>query len=79
MPIWGKGLQSTKKEVRPKNISDYFIGYVERSKEYKFYCPSHNTKFVKSRNGKFLENNLISESDSSSILSDGLIELCDTL
>ena len=44
-------------------ISGYFIGYSERFKGYKFYCPSHNTRIVKSRNVKFLENDLISEND----------------
>ncbi|KAL6337594.1 hypothetical protein AAG906_037187 [Vitis piasezkii] len=33
------------------------------SKGYRFYCPSHSTRIVKSRNAKFLENDLISGSD----------------
>ena len=44
-------------------ISAYFIGYSEMSKGYRFYCPSHNTKIVESRNAKFIENDLISGSD----------------
>ena len=40
-----------------------FIGYVEISKGYKFYCPSHRTRIVESRNAKFLENDLICGSD----------------
>ncbi|XP_020266065.1 uncharacterized protein LOC109841513 [Asparagus officinalis] len=40
-----------------------FIGYAERSKGYRFYCPSHSTRIVESRNAKFLENDLISGSD----------------
>ena len=51
------------KKLDPRTISGYFIGYVERSKGYRFYCPSHNTKIVESRNEKFLENDLISGSD----------------
>ena len=39
--------------------------YVERSKGYKFYCPSYNTRIMESRNAKFLENDLISGSDQS--------------
>src|SRR3954468_24789089 len=46
-------------------ISRYFIGYAERSKGYRFYCPSHSTRFVESRNAKFPENDLISGSDQS--------------
>ena len=48
--------QENKLDVR--TISRYFIGYVERSKGYRFYCPSHSTRIVESRNAKFLENDL---------------------
>ena len=51
------------KKLDPRTISGYFIGYAERSKGYRFYCPPHNTKIVESRNAKFLENDLISGSD----------------
>ena len=44
-------------------ISAYFIGYIERSKGYRLYCPSHSTRIVESRNAKFLENDLIIRSD----------------
>ena len=51
------------KKLDPRTISGYFIGYVERSKGYRFYCPSHSTRIVESRNAKFLKNDLISGSD----------------
>ena len=51
------------KKLDLRTISGYFIGYAERSKGYRFYCPSHNTKIVESRNEKFLENDLINRSD----------------
>ena len=51
------------KNIDPRAISGYFIGYAERSKGYRFFCPSHNTKIVESRNAKFLKNDLISGSD----------------
>ena len=41
----------------------YFIGYVESSKGYKLYCPSHNIRIVESKNAKFLKNDLISRSN----------------
>ena len=44
-------------------ISGYFIGYVERSKGYRFYCPSHSTRIMESRNVKFLKNDFISWND----------------
>ncbi|RVW58749.1 hypothetical protein CK203_116857 [Vitis vinifera] len=34
-----------------------------KSKGYRFYCPSHSTRIVESRNAKFLKNDLISGSD----------------
>ena len=40
-----------------------FIGYTEKSKGYRFYYSSHNTRIVESRNAKFLEDDLISGSD----------------
>ena len=53
--------QENKLDLR--TITRYFIRYAERSKGYRYYCPSHNTKIVESRNEKFLENDLISGSD----------------
>jgi len=51
------------KKLDPRTISRYFIGYAEKSKGYRFYCPSHNARIMESRNAKFLENDLISGSD----------------
>ena len=51
------------KKLDPRTISAYFIGYAERSKGYRFYCPSHSTRIVELRNAKFLDNDLISGSD----------------
>ena len=51
------------KKLNPKTISGYFIGYAERSKGYRFYCPSHSTRIMESKNTKFLENDLINGSD----------------
>ena len=68
--IWGcpsevRVYNPQEKKLDPRTISGYFIGYAERSKGYKFYCPSHSTRIVESRNAKFLENALISGSDQS--------------
>ena len=46
-----------------RTISGFFIGYVETSKGYRFYCPSHLTRIVESMNAKFLENDMISGRD----------------
>ena len=51
------------KKLNPRTISEYFIGYAERSKGYRFYCPYHIIRTVESRNVKFLEDDLINRSD----------------
>jgi hypothetical protein len=63
MRVWGcpskviiYNPQDKKLDVRA--ISGYFIGYDERSKGYRFYCPSHSSRIVESRNAKFLEDEL---------------------
>ena len=49
----------------PRTISGYFIGYPEKSKGYRFYCPNHSMRIVESGNAKFLENGKISGSEKS--------------
>ena len=36
-----------------KTVSCYFIGYPEKSKGYRFYCPDRQTKFVETRHAVF--------------------------
>jgi len=42
-----------------KTVSCHFIGYPERSKGYRFYCPDRHTKIVETRHAVFLEDNMI--------------------
>ncbi|RVW23075.1 hypothetical protein VitviT2T_005480 [Vitis vinifera] len=68
MRVWGCSSEvriynPQEKKLDPRTISGYFIGYAEKSKGYKFYCPSHNTRIVESRNAKFLKYDLVSGSD----------------
>jgi len=68
MRVWGCSSEvgiynPQEKKIDLRSISWYFIGYVERSKGYRFYCPHHITRIVESRNAKFIENDLISGSD----------------
>ncbi|RVW65457.1 Copia protein [Vitis vinifera] len=68
MRIWGCSSEviiynPQEKKLDPMTISGYFIGYAEKSKGYKFYCPSHNIRIVESRNAKFLEYDLVNGSD----------------
>ena len=68
MHVWGcpaeiRVYNPHKRKLDPRTISGYFIGYAEKSKGYRFYCPSYSTRIVESRNAKFLENDVISGSD----------------
>ena len=42
-----------------KTVSCHFIGYLEKSKCYRFYCPGRQTKFVETRHAVFLEDDMI--------------------
>ena len=50
------------KKLDPRTVSGIFIGYVERSKGYRFYCPSHAFKIVEAKNARFIENDEINAS-----------------
>ena len=51
-----------------RTISGYFIGYPEKSKGYRFYCPNHSTRIVESGNARFIENGKFSGSEKSRIM-----------
>ncbi|TXG69418.1 hypothetical protein EZV62_004353 [Acer yangbiense] len=44
------------KKLDLRTTSDFFIGYPEKSKGYRFYCPSHSPRIVETRNARFIEN-----------------------
>ena len=46
-----------------RTISGYFIGYPEKSKGFRFFCPNHSTRIVETGNARFIENGEISGSD----------------
>nr|XP_025693179.1 uncharacterized protein LOC112795464 [Arachis hypogaea] len=46
------------RKLDPRTRSAYFIGYAEKSKGYKFYCPSYSSKIVESTNARFLEHDM---------------------
>ena len=41
------------KKLDARTVSGYFIGYLEISKGYRFYCPNHNIRIVESDNARF--------------------------
>lgn len=46
-------------KLDPKTVNCHFIGYPERSKGYRFYCPDRHTKIVETRHAVFLEDDMI--------------------
>ena len=42
-----------------KIVSCHFIGYPDKSKGYRFYCPNRHTKFVETRHAVFLEDDMV--------------------
>ena len=59
--IWGCQVEVRvynphERKLDPKTVSGFFIGYAEKSKGYRFYCPSHTHKVVEARNARFLED-----------------------
>ena len=50
-PVMGK--------LDPKTVSCHFIGYPDKSKAYRFYCPNQTTKFVETRHAVFLESDMM--------------------
>ena len=68
MRVWGcpsevRIYNPHENKLDPRTLSCFFIGYVETSKGYRFYYPSHSTKILESRNAKFLENDMINGRD----------------
>ncbi|RVX22568.1 hypothetical protein CK203_012513 [Vitis vinifera] len=51
------------KKLDSRTISGYFIGYPDKSKRYRFYCPNHSVRIIETGNAIFLENGEISESN----------------
>jgi len=49
-------------KLDPKIVSCHFIGYLEKSKGYHFYCPGRHIKIVETRHTSFLEDQMISGS-----------------
>ena len=46
-------------KLNSKTVSYHFIGYPEKSKGYRFYCPNRQMKFIETRHAVFLEDDMI--------------------
>ena len=67
MHIWGcpaevKIYNPHERSLDSRTVSGYFIGYPERSRGYRFYCPSHSMRIVESDRAFFLEDDCVSGS-----------------
>ena len=51
-----------------RTISGYFIGYLEKSKWYRFYCLNHTSIIIEIDNAKFIENGEVSKSANKQIV-----------
>ena len=51
------------KKLDSRAISGYFIGYPDKLKGYRFYCPNHSVRIVETGNARFLENGEINGSN----------------
>ncbi|GJX36331.1 retrovirus-related pol polyprotein from transposon TNT 1-94 [Tanacetum coccineum] len=56
------------KKLDSQTVSGYFIGCPEKSKGYRFYCPTHSSRIVETCNAKFLENGEVSGSVENQVL-----------
>ena len=71
--IWGCQVEVRvynphERKLDPRTVSGFFIGYAEKSKGYRFYCPSHTHKVVEARNARFLEDYNTNESRSHKVV-----------
>jgi hypothetical protein len=62
--VWGcpteaKLFNSSIGKLDPKTVSCHFIGYPDKSKRFRFYCPDRYIKIVKTRHDVFLEDEVI--------------------
>nr|GFA85800.1 retrovirus-related Pol polyprotein from transposon TNT 1-94 [Tanacetum cinerariifolium] len=51
-----------RKNMDSRTVNGYFIGFPVKSKGYRFYCPNHTSRIVKTYNAKFLEKGEVSRS-----------------
>ena len=64
MHVWGcpaeaKIFSPNAGKLDARTVSCHFIGYPDKSKGFRFYCPNQLTKFVETRHAVFLEDELL--------------------
>ena len=56
------------KKLDSRTVSGYFIGYLEKSKGYRFYYPNHSSRIIETDNARFIENGEVSGSTNKQIV-----------
>ena len=77
--VWGcltkvKVHNPHERKLDARTVSGFFIGYLEKSKGYIFYCPNHITRIVESGNVSFIDNGQFSRSEKSQKVD--IVETC---
>jgi hypothetical protein len=62
--VWGcpaeaRIFNSSIGKLDPQTVSSHFIGYSDKSKGFRFYCPDRYIKIVETRHAVFLEDDVI--------------------
>jgi hypothetical protein len=58
-PVGAKIFNPNAGKLEPKTVSCHFIGYPEKSKDFRFYCPDRHTKYVETRHAIFLDDEMM--------------------
>ena len=58
-PVEAKVFNPNIGKLDSKTVSCHFIGYLEKSKGYRFYRPDRYTKFIETRHVVFLEDEMV--------------------
>ena len=58
-PAEAKVLNPNIGKLDSKTVSCHFIGYTDKLKGYRFYCPNRHTKFIEMRHAVFLEDEIV--------------------
>ena len=71
--VWGCPAEARmynphEKKLDSRTVSGYFIGYPEKSKGYRFYCPNHSSRIIETGNARFIENGEVSGSTDKQIV-----------
>jgi hypothetical protein len=61
-PTEAKLFNSSIRKLDPKTVSCHFIGYLDKSKGFRFYCPNRYIKIMEMRHAIFLEDEVIRNS-----------------